>query len=404
MNGMTNVWKLYALRFFHGLIPAYVIERLFWEQRGMTVQMVVYTEIIYALTVVLLEIPTGIMADKWGRKGMLQVNAFLSCCEFLILVNSTSFFGFAAAVFLSGIGHSARSGTESALLYDTLQDCKKDKDFEKHLGRLNVIDYSAIIIASLFGGLLAESFDFELNYWISVASSVIALAISFALREPAARSEAERPKRMREYVGKSFGFFRSNPSVCLVLLAGMVTGAVMNFPDEFWQLYLERLNIPVPYFGMFLSLYLAGRLPGNLLVSALKRRFGYRTLLTAAIVLFTAGFACLSAADANLSLLILIVIAVSTGVTEPLVSGYLHHRIDSSVRATLDSFQSLGLKGATILTGFGFGFVSTRFDVFGGSAFLAVICFGFLIFFSIFSRRIEEPVANMTYSSRGDKV
>jgi len=72
----NNIWKLYAIRFFHNLIPAYVIERLFWEQRGMTIQMVVYTEIIYAITVVLLEIPTGIIADKWSRKKMIMVETF----------------------------------------------------------------------------------------------------------------------------------------------------------------------------------------------------------------------------------------------------------------------------------------------------------------------------------------
>ncbi len=51
MKNMDNIWKLYAIRFFHSLVPAYVIERLFWEQRGMTIQMVVYTEIIYAITI-----------------------------------------------------------------------------------------------------------------------------------------------------------------------------------------------------------------------------------------------------------------------------------------------------------------------------------------------------------------
>jgi len=107
MNYIQNVWKLYAIRFFHNLIPAYVIERLFWEQRGMTIQMVVYTEIIYAVTVVLLEIPTGIIADKWGRKKMVVLNAFFGCCEFLILVFATEFWHFAAAVFLAGVGCSA---------------------------------------------------------------------------------------------------------------------------------------------------------------------------------------------------------------------------------------------------------------------------------------------------------
>ena len=50
MDYTANLHKLFALRFFSSLIPAYVIERLFWEERGMTIQMVVYTEIIYALT------------------------------------------------------------------------------------------------------------------------------------------------------------------------------------------------------------------------------------------------------------------------------------------------------------------------------------------------------------------
>jgi hypothetical protein len=44
----SNVWKLYSYWFFHNLVFAYVIERLFWQQRGISVQQVVYTEIIYA--------------------------------------------------------------------------------------------------------------------------------------------------------------------------------------------------------------------------------------------------------------------------------------------------------------------------------------------------------------------
>ena len=54
MGYLRNIKKLYIMSFFHSLIPAYVIERLFWQQRGMNVQMVIYAEIIYALTVTLL--------------------------------------------------------------------------------------------------------------------------------------------------------------------------------------------------------------------------------------------------------------------------------------------------------------------------------------------------------------
>ncbi|MBW7460157.1 MFS transporter, partial [Paenibacillus sepulcri] len=118
MDYTTNLRMLYAFRFFSSLIPAYVIERLYWEERGMTIQMVVYTEIIYALTIVLLEIPTGVMADKWGRKRMLVLSAVLGCSEFVILLLADEFWHFALVVFLAGISRSAGSGTENALLYD----------------------------------------------------------------------------------------------------------------------------------------------------------------------------------------------------------------------------------------------------------------------------------------------
>ena len=74
MNSKNNIYKLYFIIFFHNLIPAYVIERLFYEQRGMTVIMVVLCEIVYAVTIVILELPTGILADKFGRKGLIVIS------------------------------------------------------------------------------------------------------------------------------------------------------------------------------------------------------------------------------------------------------------------------------------------------------------------------------------------
>src|SRR5690554_5985350 len=102
MNVTGNVWKLYAFRFLSSLVPAYVIERLFWEERGMTIQMVVYTEIIFAITVLLFEVPTGIVADRWGRKQMMILSAVLGCFEFLILLFATEFWHFAVVVIIAG--------------------------------------------------------------------------------------------------------------------------------------------------------------------------------------------------------------------------------------------------------------------------------------------------------------
>lgn len=390
MNYTQNVWKLYAIQFFHNLIPAYVIERLFWEQRGMTIQMVVYTEIIYALTVVLLEIPTGIIADKWGRKKMIILDAFFCCCEFLILVFATEFWHFAAAVLLAGVGRSACSGAENALLYDSLLLSGNEHSFEKCLGRLNAWDYSAAILAALSGSLMASWYGFELNYWVSFIGMLVSLCISFMLVEPEVRSKTDDPIPIKEYVTASVRFFRSNQGVCLVILSGMVTGAALNFIDEFWQIYISRLGIPVIYFGLLSVGLFSLRLPANILAYKIKNRMSYRTLISGVVFVFAAGLLYLYAVKGYSSLVVIFLICIVSGIIEPVAAGYLHHHIDSSMRATIDSFQSLGLRAVLIIVGLGFGFFSSRYDVFGGYGFISFICGAFLVYFLISSKDVVE--------------
>ncbi|MGO4274481.1 MFS transporter, partial [Paenibacillus sp. TAF58] len=83
------------------------------------------------------------------------------------------------------------------------------------------------------------------------------------------------------------------------------------------------------------------------------------------------------------------VICLFSGVMEPIASGYLHHRINSSMRATIDSFQSLGENLVHTLAGLGFGYFASKYDVFGGYGFIALLCYAFIVWFIGASRKIE---------------
>lgn len=392
MSYKSNLWKLYAIRFFYNLIPAYVIERLYWEARGMTIQMVVYTEIIFALTVVLAEVPSGIMADKWGRKRMIVLASLLGCCEFLILIFATEFWHFALVVFLAGIGMSASSGAENALLYDSLLEEGKEEDFEKYLGRLNAFDLVSIILAALCGGLLANLYGFEFNYWISLVAMAVSLGITFLLVEPArpGHNDDDQSIPIRTYIRTSVQFFRNNPGVCLVVLSGMVTGSAINFLDEFWQIYLDRLGIPVVYFGVFSAAIFLIRLPGNVIAYTLKGRISLRVLLYAVTAVIAVGFIYISVVQHYSSLAAMFLMCLFAGMIEPLVAGYLHHRTDSSMRATMGSFQSLGENAVLMVTGLGFGYFSSSFDIFGGFGFIAVLSSLFFVYFLLVSHKVVD--------------
>ncbi|MDI9419848.1 MAG: MFS transporter, partial [Bacillota bacterium] len=98
----------------------------------------------------------------------------------------------------------------------------------------------------------------------------------------------------------------------------------------------------------------------------------------------------LSAVMGYTSLAVIFLIGTVSGIMEPLIAGYLHHNIDSSMRATIDSFRSLGLEAVLIIVGLGFGFFSSRHDVFGGYGFISLICFAFLVYFLATSKHLIE--------------
>lgn len=391
MGYLSNLKKQYLISLFRSLIPAYVIERLFWQQRGMNVQMVVYCEIIYAVTVILLEIPSGVLADRFGRKKLLIINSALAATEFIILLFADSFWMFGLVMLLSGTGQAFSSGSENALLYDSLLIEKKEKDFEKHLGRLSAVDSAGSMIAALSGGVLANQFGFEFNYIVSSFSMLGAFIITLTLRKPpmAALPETE-PAGTKQTIKDALGVFRKKPLVFIYGLTGAVLGACLNYLDEFSQLILDNIGISVVFFGVVNAVQFCLRIPGKLLAYKLKEAFSYKAIFTSIIILNMAGYAAICFTRNVLCLIPIFVVCFLAEIVEPIVSGYLHHNTESHVRATVESFSSLGLRVLSALVGLMFGYISMRFSLFNALGYLGIICLLGLIFFIISTKRRKD--------------
>lgn len=147
----------------------------------MNVEMVVWTELIYAGTIISAEIPTGILADKIGRKPMIQMAAFFGCLEFAILIGATAFLQFGLNVFLVAIGTACSSGALYAYLYETLMKEKRQNQFEKHVGYLQAISTVTTIGVAFFGSWIAAHYGLIENYWISLTALSIALLLALFL-------------------------------------------------------------------------------------------------------------------------------------------------------------------------------------------------------------------------------
>ncbi len=376
MHFYKNIKLLYIAIFFHNLIPAYVIERLFWQERGMNVKMVVYCEIIYALTIIILEIPSGILADKFGRKNLILIGSILAFFEFIILIFAYNFWQFAFVVFLTGIGGACTSGAWNALLYDSLVFSKMERDFQKVLGHIEALDFLASLIAALSGGVLAGLYDFRFNYMLSAFSAMISLIAVLFLKEPKREHfNKDNHNKVRSILKQSIEFFSKNLNITSMIIHVAVISACINYIYEFWQIYLNYINIPVAFFGIVSAILTIVRIPGAIIANWLTERFNRRDLIFFLSSMVAIGLLISAFIKSLTGVLAMSMACFSYGIMELVVIGKLHHEIDNDFRATIDSAGSFMRQFFSAMLGLIFAYVSDTISIFAGFMILGLSCF-----------------------------
>lgn len=374
MQFYRNIRRICVIVFFHNLIPAYVIERLYWQSRGCSVSAVVYCGMIYAAVTLLLEIPSGAMADVLGRKKLLVAAGVMSLLEFGMLLSARHFWQFAVSVMLAGVGTACASGSLHALLYDTLVSCGRRDAFLKIIGRVRALDYAASIAAALSGGVLAAVCGYALNYRISLLSAAVALVMTFFLKEPPRSGSGEDKPSIRGTVNRAVAFFKGNTGVLTVMIHAVTVAAIVVYADEFWQLYLDGLRFPVALFGPVSVSLLLVRIPAAMLSQRLSARYSIGKLLIGCSCIVAAGMITLAVIRNPAGIAAMAVVFFGAEVMNVLVTGYLHGRADGDARATIESFGSLLERGCSVGIGLLFGYVADRTSVFTGFLALGTAC------------------------------
>lgn len=379
-----NIVLLYAFTFFDGFILAYVIERLFWAERGMSITMVVATEIIYGISVAVFELPSGLLADKFGRKKLLVTAGFLSVIEMILIYNAQDYWWFAAAVFLGGISTAMESGSLQAIMYDSLAAEGAKDNYEAVYGRFRAIDTAGSVIAAFLGAFTAYNAGMELNYQISIGSKFAAFILLLFLTEVPTGVSKERKegRTLRDYYKEVRAFFKKNRLLSLYCMNGLVLGACWNYVDEFWQLLMQEVDVPVLYFGAIMVLYSIFTIPGNLMVQRIKGKINYTLFFGLIPFLYGGGFLLIGYLRNYLVLLPFIFLGIWHGFVEPLLSGCIQHHTKSSVRATMESVFSLMLRIVAIFVGLLFSMYADR-SIFKGYQVLGAIALGFGVLNSI---------------------
>lgn len=182
-----NITLFYIESFFAALIfvvPVWVA----FERRILTFTQMAILESILSSTTVFLELPTGAFADLIGRKKTIILGWLIKAISSFYIAFASSFSMFLVAMIAFGIAAALISGADTALVYDTFKELKKDKHFTAFKAKASLIFRSGLIIAIILGGYLYQTWIGLPYFSMGLASLVTILIIAFQT-EPKIDSE-----------------------------------------------------------------------------------------------------------------------------------------------------------------------------------------------------------------------
>jgi MFS family permease len=171
---MKYLIKVFLEHFAFGLtIPFSIVWML---QQGITLPGVGIVQSVIFLSTFLLEVPTGVIADRFGRKKSLILGTLGHTVGIVLFFLSQSFFGFILSAICTGAAWALISGAEETYLYDTISS-KTGWSFKKLLARVTISDEVATLLGMLAGSILTAWFTLQLTF--VVASFFMLITVIF---------------------------------------------------------------------------------------------------------------------------------------------------------------------------------------------------------------------------------
>jgi MFS family permease len=238
------------------------VEKLFQTQIGFNAASIGFAAAAYAAVVPLLEVPSGILADRWSRSKILMVASGALAASSLLGGLSTNVATYIAAAMILGVYFALNSGTIDSIVYDTVLEETGSSDlYEKWIGRVRIAESAAFAVSALAGGFVAEWASPRLTYFLTVPFA-LASVIAFArFREPRLHRATE-PVALRRHVATAAAAMTRVPRVRQVMLLAALAALLSQAVFEFGPLWLVSLHAPAAAFGPYWAALVAtGGLP-----------------------------------------------------------------------------------------------------------------------------------------------
>ena len=329
------------------LFPVATIS-LFWKhQLGMSMADIMLLQSAFAITMVVMEFPTGYLGDWLGYRRSLMGGFFICTVGWILYTKAQSFYGALVCEIVLGLGLAFISGSDVALLYESLRSLGQLEASPSWHSRLLGFAQCGEALAALSAGFI-YILNPKLSFYLQSLIFLGGASFAFFLKEPVREQEKRSHLRFLQSIMKEALF--SSPKLRYTLLLSCLFGLASYFPVWIIQLHSEQEGLPQKWLGVSWA-------AANLLVALgaglgprFFSKFSLVPTLVISLALIVTGYSGLAFWSGVSSFLFYYFITFARGINIPLLTSTIQGQISSSMRASILSLRSVLIRFTFALT------------------------------------------------------
>lgn len=371
----ANINKLYAFSFLQMTLFPMAIITLFWKDHiGLSLTQILLLQSILSIVMVVMEYPTGYVSDRIGYRPALTIASVLGLAGWGVYTIAGTFGQVLVAEILLGVSLAFISGSDSALLYETLKEEGTEHLYGRHEGRMSGFGQIGEALGAVFAGVLYAAAPI-LPFVLQVGVWLCALLVTRTMVEPG-RKLAAPASHLAEAFRTARYAFVENRRLRATILLNTVLGIASFYPVWLIQPYMQHAGVPITWFG---PIWTGANLTVAIFALASHRVSGYlgdRRMVIMFAILVGAGYLGLGSVGGVWGFLCYYLLTSMRGLRGPMMLTHAQKETPSANRAGILSLQSLCFRLLFACTGPLVGWIA---DAVGVRQALQVLFYAFLI-------------------------
>jgi len=381
---LPNVRRFIAFRVLFNARFYYPVFTILFLDYGLSIEQFALLNTVWAVTIVLTEVPSGALADLLGRKRLLVATSLLMVFEMLIIAfiplgnGVVIFSAFLVNRVLSGLAEAMASGADEAMAYDTLVEAGIEKEWPRvldiqmrvqHIGYIFAMTIGAVVydmrtvnrVLHWLGSTITVNQQMSMRYpiYLTLILGILALLVTLGMRDPQLSLPVEDGQNGKIHKIRQAGrltlqagaWILHTPFALAVILFGMCFDHVLRMLVTMTSQYFRLIALPEASFGLIGSgIALIGLVVPRIARAMVHHFTPRRNVCVVGVIAFIALWG-LTLFVPYFGILPVVFIFIAMMLTSFFTSHYLNKIADSKHRATVLSFKGLAFNAAYGLIG-----------------------------------------------------